>query len=74
MDDVYCFVIVVKSLAYWLLCFFAEDERMYHICMWPGHREHFNERTDVFYKRFSKILAFNRLVSFVLNPLCFNYF
>ncbi|PWA49721.1 hypothetical protein CTI12_AA481290 [Artemisia annua] len=39
----------------------AKDERMYHLCMWPGHREHFHERTDVFYKRFSEILAFNRL-------------
>ncbi|PWA59533.1 hypothetical protein CTI12_AA390850 [Artemisia annua] len=39
----------------------AKDDRMYHLCMWPGHREHFQERTDVFYKRFSEILAFNRL-------------
>ncbi|PWA38224.1 hypothetical protein CTI12_AA583670 [Artemisia annua] len=28
----------------------AKDERMYHLCMWPGHREHFHEKTDVFYK------------------------
>ncbi|PWA34749.1 Peptidase M28 [Artemisia annua] len=39
----------------------AKDERMYHLCMWPGHREHFHEKTDVFYKRFSEILAFNHL-------------
>ncbi|PWA43284.1 hypothetical protein CTI12_AA537320 [Artemisia annua] len=28
----------------------AKDERMYHLCMWTGHREHFHEKTDVFYK------------------------
>ena len=48
-----------------MLHLFTEDDRMYHICMWPGHREHFHERNDVFYKRFSEILAFNRLVSFI---------
>jgi hypothetical protein len=38
---------------------------MQHICRWNGHREHFSEKTHVFYKRFSKILAFSRLVSVI---------
>ena len=49
------------------LCYFAGDERMHHLCMWPGHREHFRESTHVFYKRFFEILAFNRLVSVIVK-------
>ncbi|GJX93748.1 hypothetical protein Tco_0348334 [Tanacetum coccineum] len=38
------------------------DERMEHICLWPGHTEHFGERNDTFYKRFSSTLDKQQLV------------
>ena len=72
MNHLDCFGIVVKSVTFFLLWYYVEDERMYHLCMWPGHREHFHERDDVFYKRFSEILAFDRLVSFILRDIFFN--
>ncbi|GJZ86786.1 hypothetical protein Tco_0658396, partial [Tanacetum coccineum] len=37
------------------------DERMEHICLRPGHTEHFGERNDTFYKRFSSTLDKQRL-------------
>ncbi|GJW49875.1 hypothetical protein Tco_0091226 [Tanacetum coccineum] len=38
-----------------------DDDRMEHICLWPGHTEHFGERNDAFYKRFSSTLDKQRL-------------
>ncbi|GJU61124.1 hypothetical protein Tco_1238890 [Tanacetum coccineum] len=37
------------------------DESMEHICLWPGYTEHFGERNDTFYKRFSSTLDKQRL-------------
>nr|GEZ30636.1 hypothetical protein [Tanacetum cinerariifolium] len=42
------------------------DERMEHICLWPGHTEHFSERNDTFYKRFSSTLDKQRLMLIVM--------
>nr|GEW32302.1 hypothetical protein [Tanacetum cinerariifolium] len=37
------------------------DDRMEHICLWPGHTKHFGKRNDTFYKRFSSTLDKQRL-------------
>ncbi|GJS63619.1 hypothetical protein Tco_0678183 [Tanacetum coccineum] len=46
------------------------DERMHHKCLWPGHSEHFGERNNTFYRRFSSTLDKQRLAikaSFLAN-------
>lgn len=46
-------------------CKIADDERLKHICFWPGHREHFGERMDTFYKPYNSTIDQQRLVSVV---------
>ena len=41
---------------------FAEDDRMKHVCQWPCHRDHFFEN-ETFYKNFEDINDRQRLVS-----------
>ncbi|PWA64963.1 reverse transcriptase domain-containing protein [Artemisia annua] len=52
---------MIKRMQRPLYHFEKGDKRMHHICLWPGHLEHFGESHDTFYKAYNPTIDQQRL-------------